>query len=120
MDTDGATLAESYLSELQATLTAPRARECLPCYVGRMLAEFGCAGTLRWSEHWRNICAPRATALAARLGSRGGFCDCEVLLNVYPDWLVEEDEPLPACAGVSRRGSTQPCRPVSGPSGPRR
>lgn len=82
MDSDGATLAESYLSELQATLTAPRERECLPCYLGRMLA------------------------------GRGGFCDCEVLLNVYPEWLVEEDEPPSACAGVSRRGSTQPCRPV--------
>ncbi|MGH3907883.1 MAG: DUF2695 domain-containing protein [Pseudonocardiaceae bacterium] len=111
-DGSGRGTAEDYLSELQATLTAPRERECLPCYVGRMLAEFSCSGTLRWSEHWRNICAPRATALADRLASRGGFCDCEVLLNVYPEKLAEEDAPPPACTGVSRRGSTRPCRPV--------
>lgn len=109
MDIDSAVLAEGYVGELQDVLIAPRERECLPCYVTRMLAEFGCTGTLRWSEHWRDTCAPRATALADRLGSRGGFCDCEVLLNVYPERLVEEGEPVPACAGVSRRGSTQPC-----------
>lgn len=66
--------------------------------------------TLRWCLHWRDTCAPRATALADRLGDRGGFCDCEVLLNVYPDRLVEDGQTPPSCAGVPRRGTTRACR----------
>ncbi len=110
MDTDAATFAEGYLANLQTTLTAPRDRECLACYVSRVVDEFGCDGSLRWSLHWRDACAPRATALADRLADRGGFCDCEVLLNVYRDRQPEDGRPE-ACAGVSRRGSTRPCRP---------
>lgn len=110
MDTDALTGAETYIGEIYTELTEPRDRECLACYVGRMLTEFGCAGSLRWSMHWRNRCAPRATALARRLADRGGYCDCEVLLNVYPEGLRDEDDPLLPCAGVSRRGSTRPCR----------
>jgi uncharacterized protein DUF2695 len=106
---DVATYAEGYLAELQTTLTAPRDRECLVCYLRRAVDEFGCDGTLRWSLHWRDACAPRAVALADRLADRGGFCDCEVLLNVHPSALPE-DGPAAPCVGVSRRGSTQPCR----------
>lgn len=109
METDPGANAESYVAALQTTLTTPRDRECLACFVGRMLDEFGCDNTLRWSEHWRDRCAPRATALADRLCRRGGFCDCEVLLNVYPERLIEDDETVPVCVGVSRRGSTKPC-----------
>ncbi|MGH3822411.1 MAG: hypothetical protein ACRDRA_06175 [Pseudonocardiaceae bacterium] len=36
-----------------------------------------------------------------------------VLFNVYPERLPEDDSaPLPACAGVSRQGSTAPCKGV--------
>ena len=76
-----------------------------------MLDEFGCDNKLRWVGRWRDACAPRATALERKLSDRGGFCDCEVAFNVYPDqMLLEEDVPRPPCAGVSRRGSTAPCR----------
>lgn len=98
---------EAELVELSRSLTEPGDRECLRCYLLRMLDEFGCSGTLRWTEHWRDLLAPRAHALAKRLAARGGFCDCEVILNVYPQ--DTEIEPPPPCAGVSRRGSTQPC-----------
>jgi hypothetical protein len=101
----------AFLAEVQRDLTAPRKRECLACYVGRMLDEFGCDDTLRWARHWRAVCAPRATGMTRRLASRGGFCDCEIALNVYPaQMMVPEGAPRPACAGVSRRGSTTPCR----------
>ncbi len=98
-------------------LTHPRTRECLWCYVARMLTEFGCDNTLRFACRYRDLRAPRATALEDRLGRVGGFCDCEIFLNgmtlaptlqrydAYGDELVT---PVPPCVGV-RRGSTQGC-----------
>ena len=116
---------ENQLRVLSTALTDPHERECLLCYVHRML-EYGCTG-LRWATRYRDLRAPRATALERRLGDRGGFCDCEIFLNGYepardlwtPGGEVEEDghtyyvepdwpEQLPACRGV-RTGSTQGC-----------
>ena len=116
---------ENQLRVLSTALTDPRERECLLCYVHRML-DYGCTG-LRWATRYRDLRAPRATALERRLGDRGGFCDCEIFLNGYeptrdlwtPDREVDEDghtyyveadwpEQLPACRGV-RAGSTQSC-----------
>ena len=110
--------AEAYVRSLARALTHPLARECLACYVLRMLNEFGCDTTLRFARCYRDVRAPRATALETRLGNMGGFCDCEIFLNglrrarhlrAY-DELGDEvaGEPLPACEGV-RRGSTQGC-----------
>ena len=112
MDIDALTSAEALVGDLNEKLTAPGERECLPCYLVRMTTEFGCGNRLRWSEHWRDHNAPRATALSERLMDRGGFCDCEVLFNVYPEYLLEDDEDPVPCSGVSRKGSTKPCRPV--------
>ncbi|MGQ0630013.1 MAG: DUF2695 domain-containing protein [Sporichthyaceae bacterium] len=109
MTSHALTAAEELLGEASENLTAPLDRECLTCYLLRMLGEFGCDNTLRWAEQWRGRNAPRATALAKRLQSRGGYCDCEVLYNVYPHLLPEDDDPAPTCEGVSRRGSTRPC-----------
>jgi hypothetical protein len=100
------------VSALDETRTAPRDRECLPCYLTRMLAAFGCNHGLRWSLHWRDRNAPRAAGLRRRLMDRGGFCDCEVLSNVFR-WTLHKETagPFTRCAGVSRRGSVHPCRP---------
>ena len=92
--------------------------ECLACYVSRMLEELGCNATLRWARRWRDARAPRATALERRLATRGGFCDCELFLNVWVPSASSRSQAKPdmaadsmsqACRG-SRRGSTQPCR----------
>lgn len=109
---------EQHLSDLAAALTAPEPAECVLCYADRMLADFGCDGTLRWARHWRDLRLPRATGLERRLESRGGYCDCEVFLNGWglrEDLLVhdEDAEPdwpahRPPCAGVGSR-SSQPC-----------
>jgi hypothetical protein len=91
------------------------------------MLEFGCDNQLRWAGRFRDLQAPRATGLEARLGRVGGFCDCEIFLNGFelaPElWVrpepVEDDgivfqgdphhpEPLPPCRGV-RRGSTRGC-----------
>ena len=126
MDTESlVTDTESELRALSSALTDLHKGECLLCYVHRMLP-LGCVG-LRWATRYRNLRAPRATALEGRLGQKGGFCDCEIFLNAFeparelltPDHEVESDgaihhvdadwpEQMPACRGV-RAGSTQGC-----------
>ena len=117
MDTESlVTDTERALRILSTALTDPHDGECLLCYVYRML-EFGCTG-LRWAVRYRDLRAPRATALERRLGERGGYCDCEIFLNGYepahelwtPSREHDEDWPeqLPACRGV-RAGSTKGC-----------
>jgi hypothetical protein len=108
---------ERELRHLSAQITQPRAGECLHCYVYRVL-EFGCAG-LRWAKRYRDLKAPRATALDRRLMSKGAGWDCEIFMN---GWSLRREykvydpegeeylypEQLPECKGV-RAGSVQPC-----------
>lgn len=77
------TEAEMFLQSAAAALSDPGTRECLVCYLNRQVPEFGCDSTLRFAFHFRDLRAPRATALEARLNRMGGYCDCEVLLNGY-------------------------------------
>jgi hypothetical protein len=99
---------ELELAQLSRLLTEPGQRECLRCYLVRMLSEFGCDNTHRWTRRWRDARAPRATSLIGRLRQSGACCcDCEVIFNVFPDY-PDVNRPLP-CTGVSRAGSTRPC-----------
>jgi hypothetical protein len=111
--------AESYLRALGAEVAAVRPGECLYCYVIRMLDAFGCDNNLRWAARFRDLTAPRATALDDRLARMGGYCDCEIFLNGVTlrrgsgDADEGDDDDLdpslvPPCAGV-RRGSTRGC-----------
>lgn len=97
----------------------PHAGECVVCFVDRMTHAHGCSGELMWARMWRDRSAPRATALERRLGSKGGFCDCEVLINAYVrreyvrarlSQSGDEDgeQVPPPCLGVAK-GSSQPC-----------
>jgi hypothetical protein len=110
---------ETSLRGLSRELTTPNSGECLVCYALRMLEQFGCRG-LTWATRFRDLQAPRATALTSRLAQLGAFCDCEILLNAYEldpsffsyDQIADEYLPpdtRPSCRQV-RRGSVQPCR----------
>jgi len=99
---------EGQLADLSFRLTEPGQRECLRCYLLRMIEQFGCDGTHRWTTWWRDLRAPAARGLIRRLERQGACCcDCEVILNVYPHY-PETDRLLP-CAGVLRTGSSVPC-----------
>ena len=103
---------EAELTELSRHWTEPGERECLRCFLMRMIREFGCDGTHRWTIRWRDLRAPRARGLIGRLQRRGGCCcDCEVIFNVFPGY-AETDEAA-QCAGVLRAGSAVPCDPRS-------
>jgi hypothetical protein len=96
----------------------PAPRECLPCFVARMVEATGCTGTLVWAEHWKRLRSPGASALMARLERQGAICDCALVTVPWtraPDlrvWTTEgglvELAALPACPGVRPR-STRPC-----------
>jgi hypothetical protein len=94
----------------------PGADECVLCYIARMVQNHGCDGTLRWARRWRDARLPLVTGLERRFEARGGYCDCEVVMNGWTlqeanDAPAEEDgawPPLPPCPGVSAR-SSQPC-----------
>jgi hypothetical protein len=104
-----ADIIEAEMARLSRRLTDPGERECLRCYLLRMISEFGCDGSHRWTVRWRDLRAPRARGLVPRMQRRGGCCcDCEVIFNVFPDY-PETGELLP-CAGVSRPGSAGPCQ----------
>jgi hypothetical protein len=108
--------AETFVRDLADELTSVRPGECVFCYVIRMLDAFGCDNTLRWAARFRDLTAPRATALESRLSAMGGFCDCEIFLNgvtvASARTAAAEDDParweVPRCATV-RRGSTRGC-----------
>ncbi len=120
--------ADRYLRALAASWITPERGECLVCYTQRMLLDFGCDDTLRFAVHYRDARASRATSLEQTLGSRGGYCDCKVLLNVYvparplhlPVLPADDDNlddvdvgagpqsAVRSCETVNR-GSTQPC-----------
>jgi Protein of unknown function (DUF2695) len=107
MAEDIAREVEAEVAWLSRRLTEPHEHECLRCFLLRMINEFGCDGTHRWARHWRAERAPRATRLLRRLAQLGGCCDCEVLLNVFPDY--PETGALLPCAGQPQPGSAMPC-----------
>jgi Protein of unknown function (DUF2695) len=104
---DIAEAVEAELIALSSVLTEPGDRECLRCFLLRMISEFGCDGRHRWTIRWRDLRAPLATSLLGKLEELGGRCDCEVLLNVFPQY-PRSGQLLP-CAGQQQPGSAVPC-----------
>jgi hypothetical protein len=109
---------EEEIAGLARLLTAPRMGECVFCFTNRMVVDHGCDHTLRWVRRWRELRAPRATALLRRLRARGAFCDCEVFANGWDVTVQTVHDPVTGeecwppevtgCRGV-RPGSAQPC-----------
>ncbi len=120
--------AELYLKMVADPGSEPGLYECLACFVSRRVHEVGCDQTRLWTQWFRDIKSPTATALEDRLVAIRVYCDCDLTRNGYrmnrqllvrdlmTDQLSEPDE-MPDCAGV-RRTSTKPCanwerRPIS-------
>jgi hypothetical protein len=112
---------ERELRHLAVELTQPKPGECLHCYVYRML-EFGCTG-LRWAKRYRDLNAPRASALERRMMSKGAGCDCEIFMNgwtlrreyqVY-DAEAEDTSTPKGCPRAKRSAAGRCRRAVCGP-----
>ena len=109
MDAGIVTEAEQLVRALAADLTRSGPGECLICYLHRVLGQFGCDHTHRFTGAFRDERMARATALESRLRGAGAYCDCEVLWNaVRPAVDMPEDAPLPSCLGI-RAATTRPC-----------
>jgi hypothetical protein len=100
----------------------PARRECLRCYLVRMIRAHGCDNTKKWTLRWRERRAPGDGQLLGQLEERGGICcDCEVVFNVWEqeetDWQEEEDGGRDsagqsrslACSGTSGGDPLVPC-----------
>ena len=98
-----------------ADLDEPGRRECLRCYLSRMLDSHSCDNSKRWTIRWRDRRASGDDDLMTELEARGGLCcDCEVVLNVWESdgagYEADEDETrivFQRCLG------TQPGEPLS-------
>jgi hypothetical protein len=93
----------------------PGERECLLCYLGRMLRRHGCDNTRKWTVRWRDCRFPADQQLLAELEDRGGCCcDCEVTLNVWEadvaTWDDEAETRPPApCGGAAGENPLDLC-----------
>jgi hypothetical protein len=109
-----------------ATSDEPARRECLRCYLVRMIRAHGCDNTKQWTIRWRDSRVPLDGQLLGQLEERGGICcDCEVVFNVWEhegdDWQEEENawrgeqgeevdaRTLSACAGAPARDPLLAC-----------
>ena len=103
-DTTVADEAAAYLRSVTPTRSAatadcdaPEQDECLRCYVERMVRARGCDTSLRFTRRWLE-CSSYANPdrLLRWFESSGGYCDCEVLMNVLPDhWPLRRTEADP-------------------------
>jgi len=110
-------------AEPSATSDEPARRECLRCYLVRMIRAHGCDNTKQWTLRWRDRRVPGDGQLLEQLEERGGICcDCEVVFNVWQheesDWQEGEDDdgadtsdprPAQACSGTSGGDPLVPC-----------
>lgn len=99
--------AETIVRDLAEKWTRSGPGECLICYLCRMLEEFGCDGSLRFTAAFRDERMPRARALEHRLARAGGYCDCEVTYNAVRA-VGPAPDGVPECRQV-RTGTTRPC-----------
>lgn len=90
-------------------LVAPR--ECLPCYLARLLRSMGCSGNLSHLLRWQQSASPTARLVLRRLDRLGAECDCMALRRGFRlSWRngLAGDAPAGACQGVAYR-SAAPC-----------
>ena len=98
---------EREIADLAERLTAPGNDECLRCFLLRMITEFGCDGTYRWTIRWRDVCAAQPCRTA------GPAWPARRMLRLRgPDERLPRLPPVSValpCAGVARPGSSRPC-----------
>jgi uncharacterized protein DUF2695 len=97
-DTETVDEAERELRRLAEGLNVADPDECLYCYLVRVLEHFGCDNTLCWTERWRDQQPTPYGWLIGWVRRNGGFCDCEVLFNVFDGPRRNRSKPELRCA----------------------
>lgn len=80
-----------------AAVPNPCHDDCLECWLQGRLDVGDCRGTLDFVEVWARSRAADSDDLVEFLASRGGYCDCEVLLNVLLDGRLVLDDLVLSC-----------------------
>lgn len=83
------------------TLTAAQQVDLVTA-LRRILRTDGCDNTLRGARRWAEGSDAPWPRLGRELEANGGFCDCEVLFNVFPGVERECGESDGADAGTAR------------------
>ncbi len=81
-DYDDALWDDDDLGPVPPLPLSPAQQAALAAAIDDGLREHGCDNTLRAAQSWTTQAGLDWTAVHAGLEGRGGFCDCEVLLNV--------------------------------------
>lgn len=93
-DEDELDLDPAWDDQRRPALTlAPAQQAALFAAVEAGLQAEGCDNTLRAARQWAEGAGVAWSPLQGQLEGNGGYCDCEVLLNVAP--AEEPDEPPP-------------------------
>jgi hypothetical protein len=98
--------AERFLASLTAEAGGPEPHECLRCFVRRMVSRNGCDGRLRFVRSWHEANPSASPQLVNDLEKRNGYCDCEVVLNVFRDEIPSPTTPLADCPSMHPRANT--------------
>ncbi len=77
---------------MTTTLLPSTACDCLLCYLELAVSIEGCDNTLRLTALWCALDPVELRGIPDWLRRRGGYCDCEVLSNVF-GWERARGEP---------------------------
>ncbi|HEX2360939.1 MAG TPA: DUF2695 domain-containing protein [Jiangellaceae bacterium] len=99
--------AEQYLASLTPTDMDPQPHECLRCFVRRRVSRQGCDGTLRLVRHWLKVNRVAPAGVVGNLQADGGYCDCEVVLNVFGAEIAPSTTSLADCPSSHPRVGTR-------------
>jgi len=86
--------AEQAASAARMPLDRPQL-ESLLTHVGAAVAEHGCDHTRRAADAWAGQHGVDVELLHEGLEEYGGFCDCEVVMNVAPEAVFDPLRPTP-------------------------
>ena len=75
------------MDELVTRDLGPAPDECLYCYLNRTLTHVACPNELEWTRRWCDAQRFDTSWVTWWLRDNGGYCDCEVLANVFRDNL---------------------------------
>lgn len=84
-DRDEFDLDDDFDEPRPAVTLSPTQQADLAAVLDLFLRAEGCDNTLRAAERWAHDATVSWTRLRAELEGNGGYCDCEILFNVFRD-----------------------------------
>ena len=83
----------------------PRPGECLYCHLVRALETADCDHSKKLTERWIDVQARSARWVLRWAETQGGYCDCEIVMNVFDDGKRSVRHRKVRCAGSYERST---------------